>query len=77
MIGGAFAPRFNPCLLPCPAEETGRCLRQPDRQLRAGVRVLPDTPYLLTGSPDDPSLRVQYYHDRPQLHLLLGASYDY
>lgn len=43
----------------------------------AGVRTVPHTPYLLTGSPDEPSLRVQYYHDLPQLHLLLGASYDY
>jgi outer membrane receptor for ferrienterochelin and colicins len=42
-----------------------------------GVRVMPDTPYLLTGSPDDPASRIQYYHSLPQLHLLLGASYDY
>jgi outer membrane receptor protein involved in Fe transport len=43
----------------------------------AGVRVFPDAPYLVTGSPDAPELRRQYAHDLPQLHLLLGGSYDF
>jgi hypothetical protein len=41
-----------------------------------GVRVFPDAPYLVTGG-SGTSERVQYFHDVPQLFVLLGASYDY
>ncbi|HEX6245594.1 MAG TPA: TonB-dependent receptor [Polyangiales bacterium] len=41
-----------------------------------GVRVFPDAPYLLTGG-SGTGERVQYFHDVPQLYLLLGVSYDY
>jgi outer membrane cobalamin receptor len=43
-----------------------------------GARLLPDQPYLVsTPIVDAPDTPVQYAHDRPQLHLLLGASYDF
>jgi outer membrane receptor protein involved in Fe transport len=54
-----------------------RAVRGLSMRSSAGVRVLPDAPYLITGSPDVPELRRQYAHDLPQLHLLLGASYDF
>lgn len=43
----------------------------------AGVRVLPNTPYVVAGpSESNPNLRLQFDHSQPQLHLLLGVSYD-
>jgi outer membrane receptor protein involved in Fe transport len=43
-----------------------------------GVRVFPEQPYLLTlPTVAAPASPVQYMHDLPQLHVLLGARYDF
>ena len=52
----------------------------PGLRIRAGLgaRVQPDLPYLVTHpSPATPDVPTQYAHDLPQLHLLLGVSYDH
>jgi outer membrane receptor protein involved in Fe transport len=51
----------------------------PGLRLRAGVgyRVTPDAPYSVTGpSETEPDTRVQFSHEQPQVHLLLGVGYD-
>ncbi|MET0387556.1 MAG: TonB-dependent receptor [Polyangiales bacterium] len=51
----------------------------PGFSVRAGVgaRVFPDAPYLITGPTDGlPRTPMQYNHEQPQLHLLLGVAYD-
>jgi outer membrane receptor protein involved in Fe transport len=43
-----------------------------------GARLLPDQPYLVTApTMADPAYPVQYQHDLPQLHVLVGANYDF
>lgn len=55
-----------------------RSLRGLTVRVGAGALVNPDQPYLIAAPlVTDPSIRLEYQHSQPQLHLLLGARYDW